>query len=289
MKKPSKPTPMTEKPCRHAFTLIELLVVIAIIAVLAAMLLPALAKAKAKAKQIACMNNSRQIGIGVAMYTSDFQGYPGSDSKNNNCYVWMTRLLPLVGKNRGVFNCPAASPKTFWDTNSNTTLGANLGGGGKDEFGNPDPYAVNSNLGGTSGSCFSKAYNDWGLGDYTHKPQLGLGGDVDGPNYQGMVKESMVVAPAQLIVIGDSPGQLNSPPWGANLDPTDPTQWPSNRHARNTMLVFGEGHAEAVKRREVISPDPYSSWRARWNNDNKPHQEYSWTAEPGDSPLDQSY
>jgi prepilin-type processing-associated H-X9-DG protein len=192
-----------------------------------------------------------------------------------------------MGNNRQAFTCAAAQPWTAWDTNLNiNSLGQKmLGGNGPG--GVYDPYAI------TSSSFFAFGYNDWGIhfqggSEAVTRPQLGLGGDVDGGLYQGPIKDTTVKRPTEMIWICDVPSvpQNVTPAFNGNCEPADVktvsghSACPANRHNYRTDVLFCDGHVESPKRNDLRNPSS-DYWRARWNNDNNPHDEAgNWQGNP---------
>jgi prepilin-type N-terminal cleavage/methylation domain-containing protein len=213
---------------RHAlagFTLIELLVVIAIIAILAAILFPVFAKARAKARETACLSNLRQIGMAITMYADDCDGlYPFAVDPADYMTptIWNSQpafealipsmthiqdaLAPYV-KNVEMFHCPA-----------------DIGFTTEDFTGLPiDPN-------GTPPNAYPTSFKKFGT-SYYYRTEIAFK-NAGEQNFQ---------TPAQLNVMFDGAGDWH----GSNFPPV----WRYN-------VVFGDGHTKS---------ETFDQLNALWN------------------------
>lgn len=253
----------------RGFTLLELLVVVAVIAILASLLLPSLAATKSSAWSTRCKINLRQLGLGLAMYVGEQRAYPfrfGQFSGTGGGYgldQWPALLEPYVQaatpesaalRKTGMFECPSEE--------------------GRKQRPNGQPVEL------------AKLYglNAFGYTGGVGVPPKGLAGD--GSSASEPTHEADVVAPSDMIALGDATGNgpgdsvmategmLRRSKVGSVTVVGDPSPWiryAERRHQGRLNLTFCDGHIESAKARALFLDQSDNALR-RWNRDNLPHR-----------------
>jgi len=227
-------SPLPDTQTRAGFTLIELLIVIAIIALLAAMILPALSVAQAKGKQLACLNNLKQLALCAQMYTADnagklpqnFPSYPDQftntwvrgnmkvpNDSTNQSLIQQGMLFPY-GNQVPLYRCPADPSRT----------------GGLPRL---RSYSMNSWM----GSRYMETAGEQAYRTFVGDSELALAG------------------PARLWMIIDEHELSIDDAWFlVTMNDSQPfANYPATRHARGYPLAFADGHLEAYHLRDPRS------------------------------------
>ena len=225
-------------------------VVIAIIAILAGMLLPSLSEVKETAMSISCLNNSKQIGLGLTCYASDFNCYPlgwsigkQSAGSNNWNFQWQLVGLNYIGSSE-VFMCPTAADREAGSSKATFTLGVHAWKYQK----TATEYL--SKFGGY-------AYNNMGVGDdfygnYPNYPQP--------YSYTGSTKEFPVALipgqekqPASLGMLAEAyfTDGINDPLPSSTVT-GDGNGTLEGRHNRQCNVTYTDGHSATMKIPDVM-------------------------------------
>jgi prepilin-type N-terminal cleavage/methylation domain-containing protein/prepilin-type processing-associated H-X9-DG protein len=233
----------------RAFTLIELLVVIAIIAVLMALLLPALSRAREKARSASCRNLLRQIGLGLQMYVSDNGCYPPLAEKRTTtlCFDRLYPYYPVSWTNAS-WNCP-----TYIANNGVVSRESVI----TDSAGISYSYNYMGIVTGWSGCPRTIFQLQLGLG---HLPR-------------NSKREPGILVPSEMYAVADArsveiaglgiAGQVKMCPWTLNRKAPPP-------HGPGYNMLFCDGHVVLVKRSDYLYPPRTAS---NWNSDHQPHPE----------------